>query len=207
MIGGGRIVGIILMVGSAILLVGFGIWVLVALNSGETSSGGMALGFVLALIVLAPIFGIGVYLLRQGSVETEQFAYVKQEKQILNMVLTQGQVSIGELVSELGESRDAVNDMIRDLVGKQLFSGAINWQKGILYSVESQSLTADRKCPNCGGELQFAGKGLIVCPYCGSEVFLTKRAASSTTGQQPAPAAPPPNAQQAGAAQSDVQQK
>ena len=76
---------------------------------------------------------------------------------------------------------DSIKDMIRDLVGKQLFSGAINWDKGILYSVESQQLTDGRKCPNRGGQVEFAGKGVIVCPFCGSEVFLTKRAAASTT--------------------------
>jgi len=45
--------------------------------------------------------------------------------------------------------------------------------------VESQKLTDGKKCPNCGGELAFAGKGLIECPWCGSEVFLTKRAAAA----------------------------
>ena len=96
------------------------------------------------------------------------------------MVLTQGQVNIGELVGELEMPRDAVEDMIRSVVGKQLFSGAIDWKKGVLYSVESQQLTEGRKCPNCGSDLTFAGKGLISCQYCGSEVFLTKRAAAST---------------------------
>jgi DNA-directed RNA polymerase subunit RPC12/RpoP len=28
------------------------------------------------------------------------------------------------------------------------------------------------KCPNCGGELQIAGKGVIKCPYYGSEIFV-----------------------------------
>ena len=154
------------------------------MGTGETSSGGMVLGMFLALLVMAPIFGAGVYVFRKGSVEKEEYARVEQEKTILNMVLAQGQVTIAELVVELGAPRDEVEDMIRDLVGKQLFSGAINWDKGVLYSVESQQLTEGRKCPNCGGDLQFAGKGLIVCPWCGSEVFLTKRAAASTTGEE-----------------------
>lgn len=180
MIGGGRTVGTALMAVSAVLLIAFGAWVTVALNSSETSAGGMAIGIVLALAVLGPVFGIGAYLFRKGTAEKVEFATVQQEKKILNMVLTQGKVSIPELVAELEAPREGVEDMIRSLVGKQLFSGAINWEKGILYSVESQALTADRKCPNCGGELTFAGKGLVVCPYCGSEVFLTKRAAATT---------------------------
>lgn len=180
MIGSGRIVGLIMMIGSAVVLLAFLVWAFTATTTGDTTTGGMVLGILLAVIVLAPIFGVGVYLFRQGSVEKEEYARVQQEKTILNMVLTQGQVSIAEVVAEMGVPRDEVEEMIRDLVGKQLFSGAINWDKGILYSVESQQLTEGRKCPNCGGDLQFAGKGLIVCPYCGSEVFLTKRAAAST---------------------------
>jgi DNA-directed RNA polymerase subunit RPC12/RpoP/predicted transcriptional regulator len=181
MIGGGRTVGVVLMLISAVLLVAFGAWASVALMTSETTSGGLVLGMVIALAVLGPVFGIGAYVFRKGTVEQTEFANVQQEKKILNMVLTQGQVTIAELVAELEAPRESVEEMIRNLVGKQLFSGAINWEKGILYSVESQELTADRKCPNCGGELTFAGKGLIACPYCGSEVFLTKRAAATTT--------------------------
>jgi DNA-directed RNA polymerase subunit RPC12/RpoP len=182
MIGSGRIVGLGLMIGSAVLFLAFAVWALTALNTSETSAGGMTLGLLLALVVLAPIFGVGAYLLRAGTTESAQHAVVQQERKLLNIVLTQGQVTIPELVAELQLPRETVEDMIRSLVGKQLFSGAINWQKGVLYSVESQALTDSRKCPNCGGELRFAGKGLIVCPYCGSEVFLTKRAAASTAG-------------------------
>ncbi|MFZ4658318.1 MAG: hypothetical protein ACOYNY_14980 [Caldilineaceae bacterium] len=181
MIGGGRTVGVVLMLISAVLLVTFGAWASVALMTSETTSGGLVLGMVIALAVLGPVFGIGAYVFRKGTAEQTEFASVQQEKKILNMVLTQGQVTIAELVAELEAPRESVEEMIRNLVGKQLFSGAINWEKGILYSVESQELTADRKCPNCGGELTFAGKGLIACPYCGSEVFLTKRAAATTT--------------------------
>lgn len=178
MIGGGRTTGAALMIGSGILLIAFLGWIVTAFGTAETTGGGLALGIVLALAIIAPIFGIGAYLFRKGTAESAQFATAQKQKQILNMVLTQGQVTIAELVAELALPRDVIEDLIRDLVGKQLFSGAINWDKGIFYSVESQSLTEDRKCPNCGGELTFAGKGLIVCPYCGSEVFLTQRAAA-----------------------------
>ena len=177
MVGSGRIVGLILMVVSAVLLLVFGLWMFTA----EITSDGQVLGLLLSLLVLAPIFAVGLYLMRQGTAEQKQYANVTQEKKLLNMVLTQGQVTIPEIMAALPASRDEVEDMIRDLVGKQLFSGAIDWKSGILYSVESQKLVGEHKCPNCGGDLAFAGKGLIVCPYCGSEVFLTKRAASATS--------------------------
>ena len=178
MIGGGRITGLALMIGSAVVLV---VGIMMVVTATGISGGGVTVGVFLAVLICAPLFGIGFYLFRKGQSEQSQFAFVKQEKKILNMVLTQGQVSMGELVSELEMPSDQIKEMIRDLVGKQLFSGAINWDKGILYSVESQQLTDGRKCPNCGGQVEFAGKGVIVCPFCGSEVFLTKRAAASTT--------------------------
>jgi DNA-directed RNA polymerase subunit RPC12/RpoP len=177
MIGSGRVVGAILMIGSALLLLGFAIW---AFSESNITGGGRALGLFVALLAMAPIFGIGFYVFRRGTVEKEQFSVVQQEKKILNMVLTQGQVTVSELMAELQLPREDIEGMIRDLVGKQLFSGAINWDKGVLYSVESQQLTEGRTCPNCGSQVEFAGKGLIVCPYCGSEVFLTQRAAAQT---------------------------
>lgn len=180
MIGGGKTVGLILMIVSAVLLLIFGAWLLTAFSTDETSSGGAVLGLGLALLVMAPLFGIGAYLFRKGGQEQQEYAQVAKEKQILNAVLTRGQVTISELIADLQLSRDEIEKMIQDLVGKQLFSGAVNWEKGVLYSVESQKLTGDHKCPNCGGDVQFAGKGLIVCPYCGSQVFLTKRAAAET---------------------------
>jgi DNA-directed RNA polymerase subunit RPC12/RpoP len=191
MVGSGKTLGLILMIGGGLLLIAFGAWATTALLSSETTSGGAVLGILLALVVIAPIFGVGAYLFRKGGQEQAELAQVQKEKQILNAVLTRGQVTINELVAEMQLPREEVERMIHDLVGKQLFSGAINWDKGVLYSVESQKLTGDSKCPNCGGDLVFAGKGLIVCPYCGSQVFLTKRAADATAAGKPVAAAEP----------------
>ena len=174
--GGGRIVGLVIIAIAVLLFLGGSA---VVFSSGA-DKGGIILGVFALLLVCAPLVGVGLYLQRQGSQEQSQFAQVEKEKKLLNMVLTQGQVSISEIVAEMQQPTDEVEEMIRNLVGKQLFSGAINWDKGVLYSVDSQSLTDGKKCPNCGDQIAFAGKGLIACPSCGSEVFLTKRAAAST---------------------------
>lgn len=172
MIGSGRISGLILaVVGLGIFLIG----ALFLLVSGTARTiGGMIFGFGFFFIISAPLVGGGIYLMVRGQQEKAEFAEVEKQKKILNMVLAQGQVRLSEVAVALNMTRSQVEDHVRDLVGKELFSGAINWKDGILYSREAATLKSDRRCPNCGGELQLAGKGVIKCPWCGSEVFLNR---------------------------------
>ncbi len=170
----GRLAGIILIVISILILVA-SIAVLGTQLFSEQSAtaGGQMLGLVMIFIfVVIPLGAVGVYLLVRGRAEEKKMDKARQERKILNMVLTQGKVSFAEIALELGLTRDQVEDIVRDLVGKQLFTGAVNWNDGMLYSKEASQLKSDHLCPNCGGELTLAGKGVIECPYCGSEVFL-----------------------------------
>ncbi len=173
MTGGGRVIGLIL------IGIGVGAFVLVTIFLGaqvitrETTVTGALLGIVLTFLVLtAPLGGVGIYMLRKGQVEEAQFARARLERDLLNMVLTQGKVTFSEAAISLNVTREEVESLVRSLVGKNLFSGAINWKEGILYSEEATALVSNKKCPNCGGELELAGKGVIQCPWCGAEVFL-----------------------------------
>ena len=91
--------------------------------------------------------------------ESAEYAEIAKQKKILNMVLAQGKVTLSDVALELNTPMDQVEDMVRDLVGKNLFSGAINWEDGILYSKQASQMKADRKCPNCGGELDSGRQG------------------------------------------------
>ena len=92
---------------------------------------------------------------------------------LLDIVSTRGQVSIADLVLELKSSRDDVEKNLNELVGRGLFSGYVDWNKGMLYSVEASKLQGAQYCPNCGGKLELAGKGVVTCPYCGAQIFLS----------------------------------
>ena len=63
--------------------------------------------------------------------------------------------------------------MIYELVNMGLYSGYINWSEGTLYSSEASELRTLDRCKNCNGQLELAGKGVIRCPYCGTEYFLS----------------------------------
>ncbi len=171
--GQGRIIGIILIVVALIACLVAAALLLTQVSQGETTISGAILGLLIAAMVFVlPLGGGGLYLLTKGRQESAEYAEVAKQKKILNMVLAQGKVTLSEVALELNAPMDQVHDMVRDLVGKNLFSGAINWQDGVLWSKQASQMKADRKCPNCGGQVELAGKGVIKCPFCGSEVFL-----------------------------------
>ncbi len=172
--GQGRTIGAILVAVAAIVLIAGTAYLLVS-TYASAGAGPAILGLLLlVVIVVLPLGGGGIYLLTRGRQEATEFAEVQKEKTILNMVLAQGKVTLAEAAIEIHGSREQVEGYVRDLVGKNLFSGAINWNDGILYSKQASEMKADQKCPNCGGQVELAGKGMIKCPYCGAEVFLAK---------------------------------
>ena len=165
----GKTIGIILVAAGLVLCLAAGAWLLAAEN---ISRGGAALGLVLVIVIVAPLVGGGVFLLVRGSREEKAMAHVAQERKLLSMVKTQGQVNIGDAALELNASLDEVKNWIYDLVGKGLFSGYINWDNEILYSQQASQMRGETTCKHCGGELSLAGKGVVRCPFCGTEYFL-----------------------------------
>jgi hypothetical protein len=167
----GKTVGIILIiVGLIIAALGI-VWGLANLGEALETSG-FIFAVAVVIILALPFLGVGAYMVARGRTEEAQMAEVQKQKQILNMVTTQGQVSIAEVALELDVSRDQIKAWVYDLVGKGLFSGYINWDDGLLISRRAAELRGN-KCPQCGGEVELSGKGVVSCPYCGTEVFLT----------------------------------
>jgi hypothetical protein len=175
----GQILGGVLLFGGLVFGLGCGIWLIFSAlaSEGGLGGGGAILGGVLVVAVALPTMAVGGFLLARGSREAAQArkqeaAGVKQ-RQLLDTVKTRGQVPIADLVLELKSTRDEVQGWIHDLVGMGIFSGYVNWDEGILYSIEASQLRDLTRCKHCGGELQLAGKGVVRCAYCGTEYFLS----------------------------------
>jgi hypothetical protein len=183
-----RIIGIVLIV------VGLGVasWLVVGLT--EAAPGASHAGYVLGLVLFSlPFIAVGLYLLLASKGEIKAESTADKQRTILNAVMTRGRVSVADLAIECNLTRDQVKNNIYDLIGKDLFRGYVNWERGELVSAEAAQIKDDT-CPNCGGKVQLAGKGLVRCPYCGTETYLSPLApagASSASTSPPASTPPP----------------
>ncbi|MCB0076461.1 MAG: hypothetical protein KDD73_03490 [Anaerolineales bacterium] len=148
------------------------LWGIANINEGNFEMTGFLLLQVPLAAIVALMVGGGLYTLQNAKRESVAMAAVEKQRALLNMLQTRGELSIREAALELNTSVDSVKNDIYDLVGKGLFSGYVNWDEGVLYSREARTMRQSGQCPNCGGELKLVGKGVIQCPWCGSEIFL-----------------------------------
>jgi hypothetical protein len=96
----------------------------------------------------------------------------ERQTRLAAIVSARGQIRMEDLAHELSAPRELTRTWMYELVKRGEFSGYINWDEGVLYSREARRLTEAGRCPHCSGELALAGKGVIRCRYCSSEIFL-----------------------------------
>lgn len=143
--------------------------------AGKQLSGpGAVLGFGLVLVIVVAPLGIGgVVVLRQVGRREKDDRDSARLRKILDVVQTQGSVKVSDLAIELKSDLPSVRDMVYRLVGMGVFTGYVNWDEGVLYSADAAGMRNLTECKNCGGKLTLAGKGVVKCPYCGTEYFLS----------------------------------
>ncbi len=169
----GRTVAILLLGGAALLVILGIAWLGGGMAEGRLRLTGALLGGVLLAALALPLLGGGVYLLARSRREEALDAERDQLRKILDMVESRGQMPVSDLAIELKVNRIEVQEKIHALVGMGVFSGFVNWEEGVLYSEDAAGLRDLERCKYCGGELKLAGKGVVTCPYCGTEYFLS----------------------------------
>lgn len=168
----GRLVGIILMGLGFGITVLVGLWLAVQVSAEELEAGGAVLGGFLAFIVIGPLIGFGIYMYVRGGQEADEQSVMEQQRRLLDIVRSRGQVTVEDLALEMQVGVTAVQDMVHQLVGLQVFAGYVNWDDGILYSSDAGKLRDMKDCQKCGAPIQLSGKGVVTCRFCGTEYFL-----------------------------------
>ncbi|MGD8814888.1 MAG: hypothetical protein PVI78_10495 [Anaerolineales bacterium] len=168
----GRIIGILLIVAAIIIGLIGAAWLVAGVVSQRMLITGAILGGALLSLPILLLLGGGIFLLVRSGREAKTDAERETLRRILDMVSSRGQIPISDLVLELASTRVQVQRQVHTLVGMGVFSGYVNWDEGVLYSAEAASLRDLDRCKHCGGELKLVGKGVISCPFCGTEYFL-----------------------------------
>lgn len=164
MIGAGLLVGLV-----AVAWLGAG---LSDDESGLRLSGAVFGGALVFIVIVLPLLAGGIFLFIRGGAEAKQFANAERQRKMLGIIESAGEISIADLALQMGGTRESVRADLYDLVSKGLFVGYVDWDRGILHARQASELRGKETCPNCGGQLSLAGKGLVRCPYCGAEIFL-----------------------------------
>lgn len=152
------------LIGSAVMLPRFFV--------GDLDVVAVILGLALVAAIVLPLAGGGVYMLVRGGQEAKSDVVAQKQRRLLDMVTTRGELPISDAAVELQMPRDEVKNWVYRLVGLGVFTGYINWEDGVLYSAQASQLRNMTHCKKCGGEVKLAGKGVVRCPYCGTEYFL-----------------------------------
>src|SRR4051812_45786717 len=121
-----RVAGIILIVVGVIVGLVAAAWLFT--NEGLTVPARI-LGLGIALLVLvAPLVSGGIYLTLQGAGEAKQQFDAGQQRKLLNIIQSRGEVRIDDVALEMQQSKDQIREMLYSLVGLGLYSGFINWE-------------------------------------------------------------------------------
>ena len=100
-------------------------------------------------------------------------AWADERRQRLpGVVAAAGRMSLSELGAELRAPPPLIRRWIQDCAGEQRLAGAVDWKRGLLYSVSAAALNARQECPSCAGRLSLAGHGLLRCPHCDAQIFV-----------------------------------
>ena len=168
-----RNVGIVLIVVAVAVCVVGDLFLGVGAMQDTLTLSGAVLGFGLLLVVIVgPLVVGGVLIISRARQDQTSELDAANLRKILDMGKTRGQVNISDVVIELTSDTPAVQGMVYKLVGMGVFSGYVNWDDGVLYSAEAANLRDLEQCKHCNGQLKLSGKGVVKCPYCGTEYFI-----------------------------------
>lgn len=168
-----KLIARIIIVAGSLWIIALGALFYSGLNSGELDRSAAIMGLIMFAVIPAGVaFIVAAVIHARGAREDRELHQLRLEQEILQRVGTRGEVMLGDVVNELGVPKHQVEQAVYAVVGKNLFTGYVDWKSGRLISVEASQLPSDR-CPNCGGEMELAGRGVARCAHCGTDIFLS----------------------------------
>jgi hypothetical protein len=129
----------------------------------------------MAYLLVGLLFIVGGWTLRTWVKREEETVKMTEKlRSLWQLLKDRGKMKMEEIAMHLGVSKSEVPKWVYRLASSEAFMGYVDWKDGVLYSADASILGEGKGCPQCGGQLEPAGRGLFRCQHCGSEVFLKK---------------------------------
>jgi len=147
---------------------------LAQMASGQVDANQMVLWSVGAFIIVAPLFGFGIYTYANSGTPAvqESTSDVEQQWRLLELVRQQGPFRLSDAATELQMDVDGVQDLLGELVTLQIFSGYIDWETETLYAEDMGQLRQRQICAICGEAIDLSSDPIVRCAHCSTEYFL-----------------------------------
>lgn len=150
-----------------------GLWIAFNVSTGDRGGTSAFLTGGILFIPVALLTAFGALLVVRSGKKQETMSGIHVQRQLLELVKGKGQVSVDKVASDLGTTSDAVVAMIHELVELRVFSGYMNWDKGILCSLPTKGLRTLERCETCSNMIRISDDDATkVCISCGTEYFL-----------------------------------
>jgi len=98
--------------------------------------------------------------------------YRQKQRDLVSVVWGRGKATLAQLATELRLSPPRVHELLVESMRAGVFTGFVDPRTEEVVSAAATDLRQGRRCPSCGGQMDLAGRGLVVCSYCRAEVFL-----------------------------------
>ena len=121
---------------------------------------------LLVFLLLAPLFGFGIYLYGQNS-QQEAFAEdMTIPRQLLDILREQAVSNIVDVSLDLGVA--SIKPIVNELSRLELFNGIVDWEAGTIALQEPSVMASIENCKHCGQAIEIV-RGKTVCQNCGTE--------------------------------------
>jgi hypothetical protein len=99
-------------------------------------------------------------------------AFLAKEQALDPLLAERGKAALYDVGQALGLSEGRVREVLYAALRNGRFSGYVDWRRGVVYGADGRRLREGRACPSCGAAMDLAGRGVVACTYCETEVML-----------------------------------
>lgn len=120
-----------------------GLWLAAQPGRAEMSLSELALGGIVAFVVVTPIYLFGTYWYVQGSRDIPDVGTSEMEIQraLIDLMRVRREISFAEAAAELEIDQATVREQIESLMALGIFTGRVDWDAGVIHAEDALMLS------------------------------------------------------------------